>query len=310
MAHKGVNLGGWLVLEKWMTPSLFAHTTQKDEVGLSSEIEYGKIIKQHHRSFVKKSDIRWLSQRGVTHLRVPIGYWIFGDQPPLARGIDYLDNLFEWADEYDMKILLSIHGAPGSQNGKHHSGKIGGVSWKRHQRTLYEFTLAIAQRYSNSTTLWGMCILNEPTPNPRHFWALLRHYHKISRSLKKILPSCNLYVDATFRPLWWTAIAKILRLGIDIHLYHGFGGANYTRAQKRLRRSGLFLQIASRLVPVIVGEWSGVLHTRGTSQQHAHYIGSQQDTYMTAQSNFYWTYKTESGGSWSYKDMHAKKLIK
>ncbi|MCY0903238.1 MAG: glucan 1,3-beta-glucosidase, partial [Firmicutes bacterium] len=28
---RGVNLGGWLVLERWMTPSLFAGLDAKDE---------------------------------------------------------------------------------------------------------------------------------------------------------------------------------------------------------------------------------------------------------------------------------------
>ena len=31
MKVKGVNLGNWLVLEKWMSPALFAGTTAEDE---------------------------------------------------------------------------------------------------------------------------------------------------------------------------------------------------------------------------------------------------------------------------------------
>jgi len=34
---KGVNLGGWLVLEKWMTPKLFEGTTAEDEYSFSFE---------------------------------------------------------------------------------------------------------------------------------------------------------------------------------------------------------------------------------------------------------------------------------
>ena len=32
---KGVNLGNWLVLEKWMSPGLFAGTEAEDETQLS-----------------------------------------------------------------------------------------------------------------------------------------------------------------------------------------------------------------------------------------------------------------------------------
>ena len=34
---KGVNLGGWLVLEKWITPSLFDGTNAVDEFHLHKE---------------------------------------------------------------------------------------------------------------------------------------------------------------------------------------------------------------------------------------------------------------------------------
>ena len=35
---KGVNLGNWLVLEKWMSPSLFAGTEAEDETQLSGDL--------------------------------------------------------------------------------------------------------------------------------------------------------------------------------------------------------------------------------------------------------------------------------
>ena len=31
---KGVNLGNWLVLEKWMNPAMFADTTAEDELAV------------------------------------------------------------------------------------------------------------------------------------------------------------------------------------------------------------------------------------------------------------------------------------
>ncbi len=35
---RGVNLGGWLVLEKWMTPSLFAGLKAEDETSYCREL--------------------------------------------------------------------------------------------------------------------------------------------------------------------------------------------------------------------------------------------------------------------------------
>lgn len=38
MYIKGVNLGNWLVLEKWMSPGLFAGTTAEDEYYLPTQL--------------------------------------------------------------------------------------------------------------------------------------------------------------------------------------------------------------------------------------------------------------------------------
>ena len=35
---KGVNLGNWLVLEKWMSPELFEGTTAEDEYYLPTQL--------------------------------------------------------------------------------------------------------------------------------------------------------------------------------------------------------------------------------------------------------------------------------
>ncbi len=41
----------------------------------------------------------------------------------------YLKRLLQWADEIGLKILLDLHGAPGSQNGFDNSGRRGDVHW-------------------------------------------------------------------------------------------------------------------------------------------------------------------------------------
>ncbi len=39
----------------------------------------------------------------------------------------YLKRLVKWCEEIGLKIILDLHGAPGSQNGMDHSGKKGKV---------------------------------------------------------------------------------------------------------------------------------------------------------------------------------------
>ena len=70
---RGVNLGGWLVLEKWMTPSLFAGTEAIDEYTFMQTPGAVEKIDQHRRSFITEADFKWLRKHGVNAIRIPVG---------------------------------------------------------------------------------------------------------------------------------------------------------------------------------------------------------------------------------------------
>ena len=56
---KGVNLGGWLVLEKWMSPHLFDGTAADDEYYLAQDLPaavYQARISQHRANFITEED--------------------------------------------------------------------------------------------------------------------------------------------------------------------------------------------------------------------------------------------------------------
>lgn len=90
---KGVNFGGWLVLERFITPSIFKDTEVKDEYSLSLLGEkYRARIRKHHKNFITEADFKWLSQR-VELIRIPVGYWIFGDEKPYVESTERLDVL-------------------------------------------------------------------------------------------------------------------------------------------------------------------------------------------------------------------------
>ena len=56
---RGVNLGGWLVLEKWITPSLFAGLQATDETSYCVELgeaEATRRLHQHWNTFITRDD--------------------------------------------------------------------------------------------------------------------------------------------------------------------------------------------------------------------------------------------------------------
>ena len=59
MKVKGVNLGNWLVLEKWMNPALFEGTTAEDEYWLPRQLSkevYEARIKIHRSEYITERD--------------------------------------------------------------------------------------------------------------------------------------------------------------------------------------------------------------------------------------------------------------
>ena len=109
---KGVNFGNWLVLEKWMEPGMFAGTDAEDETWLNrlmKPAELAQRMKEHRDTYIIGEDFRFVAERGVNLVRIPVPYFIFGDRPPFSGCIEYLDQAFGWAEQYGLQILIDLH---------------------------------------------------------------------------------------------------------------------------------------------------------------------------------------------------------
>lgn len=177
MKIKGVNLGNWLVLEKWMSPSLFEGTTAEDEyylpLQLSPEV-YEARIKTHRSEYITERDFAIIKHYGMNCVRIPVPYFIFGDRHPFIGCIEELDKAFSWAEKYGLKILIDLHTAPMSQNGYDNGGLSGVCRWSQFPEEV-EFELNVleklAKRYGNRQGLLGITPINEPITEP--MWSLM-----------------------------------------------------------------------------------------------------------------------------------------
>ena len=168
MYVKGVNLGNWLVLEKWMSPALFEGTTAEDEYYLPTQLSpevYEARIKIHRSEYITERDFACIKHIGLNTVRIPVPYFIFGDRPPFIGCIEELDNAFAWAEKYGLKILIDLHTAPLSQNGFDNGGISGVCKWSQTPAEV-DFVLNVleklAKRYGNRKGLFGITPINEP----------------------------------------------------------------------------------------------------------------------------------------------------
>jgi glucan 1,3-beta-glucosidase len=176
---RGVNLGGWLVLEKWMTPSLFDGLGAADETTWCAELGHlaAARLRSHRSTFITREDFAWLAETGINAVRIPLGHWIFGPPYPyhsaygatphpfVQGGIDVLDRALDWAEEFGLHVILDLHAAPGCQNGLDNGGIRGVREW--HTRAEYidhsvDVLGRLADRYRGSRALYGIQLLNEP----------------------------------------------------------------------------------------------------------------------------------------------------
>ena len=142
---------------------------------------------RHWATFFKEDDLKELKNAGITHLRIPVGYWIVDVEtgepfpnPDTSRQKFYLLRLVKWAQLYGLKVLIDLHGAPGSQNGFECSGRRGkldksesyilnkGKDWQVNRTIIVLEKLAkmikswIDYEFINEQTIYGIELLNEP----------------------------------------------------------------------------------------------------------------------------------------------------
>lgn len=319
---RGVNLGGWLVLEPWITPSLFKQTTANDEYGFcqQSTPKQRQALQVHRDTYITEADFAWLASRHVSVVRLPVGYWLHGDEPYESTSA-YVDKAFTWAARHGLKILLDLHGAPGSQNGEMHSGQAGQMLWHSNRQNIdktLQILETIAQTYGQHEALWGIEVLNEPSAKIPI--AVLRDFYgQAYARLKPLLdPEVWIICSDGFRPWrWWLKfpVKKYPGIMFDYHHYQIFGSIDERfPVRVQLWRARWVLPLKLKLMqirhPLIVGEWSGVFReeklqqfsSTARNELQSYYVQLQQRAFDRAGvSNFYWAYKTEGRGWWNFR---------
>lgn len=289
---KGVNLGNWLVLEKWMLPELFEGTGAEDEVWLNRKMNPAELkekMKEHRDTFITEQDFAFIKEQGIWLLRIPVPYFIFGDRPPFNGCVEYLDKAFDWAEKYGLQILIDLHTVPGSQNGYDNGGLTGVCKWCKNPEEV-EFALTVlerlAKRYGQRQGLYGIEALNEPisflvyatAPStgkavdkeeakgsgyvPLPF--LENFYRNAYRRLRKILPENKTIVfHDGFRLRHWGKFFRkehMKNVALDTHIYI-FAMESFVPIhmpwvyQIYIKSQQRLIERIQRDVPVVVGEW-------------------------------------------------------
>lgn len=201
---RGINLGGWLVLEPFITPKIFEQNSSiKDEYHLCQflgPVEAKRQLKEHYDTFITEADFKKIAEMGFNHVRIPTGHWaiqVTPEEPYVAfESWQYLLRGIQWARKYGLRVMVELHTAPGSQNGWNHSGRAGPIGFlngthgeENAQRTL-EITTEMIRffskpEWSNVVPLFG--VLNEPAMMSIPTEKVKGWYTKTYNTIRKLL---------------------------------------------------------------------------------------------------------------------------
>ncbi|KAK9768524.1 hypothetical protein K7432_000737 [Basidiobolus ranarum] len=279
---RGANLGGWLLLEPWITPSIFEQFRGKKDAAVDEytfcarlgKTEAYKQLKKHWETWVTESDIQKLSKYGLNTVRIPYGYWMVdvGNKEPYVQGqYAYLRKAVGWAVKHNLHVLLDLHGAPGSQNGFDNSGQAGAINWpkdpKNIQRTINVLANVTAE-FKKEIGKGDLSIqfLNEPfgIPNTGVTLELLKDFY--SRSYAAIHKAAGLsYKPAVFGHDGFTFFNEMggflntmKNTVLDAHIYQVFDEnlLKFSQKQHLDMACGEKARLANSPVRTIIGEWS------------------------------------------------------
>ena len=143
-AMVGTNIGGWMVLEPWITPSLFYRflgKTRSEGVGMDSWTfcealgpeEGNNVMRAHWDAWLTQEHIDQMADSEIELVRLPLGDWTLKPYGPYVGCMDGAKDKIQWAldrfAEKGIKVLLDVHAVKGSQNGFDNSGMENRVAW-------------------------------------------------------------------------------------------------------------------------------------------------------------------------------------
>ena len=286
----GVNLGGWLVLEPWIVPELFEQAGDGivDEYTLGQILGHDaafNILSQHWNSWITADDLNQIAAAGLNTVRIPVGFWAVDDlasgTPYVAGAIDYLDKAIGWARDSGLKVIIDLHGAPGSQvshllcpfmifqdpnfqqNGFDNSGRYGAIQWQTGDtvdNTLKALS-SLANRYSGDRDVVTLFeILNEPLPPSVNLDGLKQFYNDASKAIQSSMPSTTIVFHDAFQGVgYWNGFSPSPNAIVDTHIYQVFnvGQLSENIDDHVSDACGNAGTLAAADKGAVVGEWCG-----------------------------------------------------
>ena len=301
---KGVNFGGWLMMEAYFVHSsnLPQQLFEKEFAKQCGRKALSELLGKFRDNFITESDFQQVASWGMNSIRLPFHYKIGAD----SQAVSYLDKAIGWARKHHVYLILDLHAAYGAQNPDWHSDSLEGKTelWAKKNNRLKTYALweKLADRFKDETIVAGYDILNESVLEDTD---LLNEFYR--ESIKAIRSSDKTHMLFIEGKHWAQQIDVLDDFPDDnwvysIHFYEPmefafnlipflrYPWADCNKDVLRRRMEGYYRFAQKRQRPVHVGEF-GVNYRQGVYNEHVYL---QDELKCFNDLGFHWNY-------WTYK---------
>lgn len=303
---RGVNFGGWLVEEIWMTPvqreapegSGFSEV--KDHKSLWGTIEKRlgrdamvRVRQAWRENWITEADFKRVKDLGLNHVRVPFLYHLI-DEP---NGMDWLKKAVRWAKQNGLYVVLDMHGVPGGQSGEHHTGEEGqNKLWSEVENIAKteQYWKRIAREFRNEPVVAAYDLINEPMGAPNAAM-LAVVYHRLITAIRTVDKNKPVIIDDGYKGFETTPHANIggwTQTAYSLHFYHFDAKAPEDHPKKLREGLPKIKELQGyRNAPLYIGEFN--LEPHGNPEVLKEYLGELDKANLNWA---LWTFKTIASG--------------
>jgi endoglucanase len=271
---KGLNLGGWFIMEKWMCPldsgslpdTYSAITNLDRRFGVATE---QSLIHTYQTNWITTGDLNNITNGGYNCVRMPVWWGNFysitnttssGWRPDAFTVLDWLVTNCASRGIY---VIIDMHGVVGGQSASDSTGWANqNQYWNsslNQSQTAYMWT-QLAAHYKGNSAVAGYDLINEPfgAPNTAAVWAV---YTNLYTTIRAVDPSHMIIVEGTFGNWNWNMLPSPSTYGwtnivYQMHEYQ-WGATNAAGIEAGADNQVTdFHNHLSWNVPDYVGEWN------------------------------------------------------
>lgn len=313
---QGVNLGGWFVMEKWMTPLTSDSLPDTYSVMQKLDQRFGveteqSLIKTFQRSWITTTDLDNIKAAGFNVVRAPVWwgqFYVLNDQSPAgwrSDAFEILDWLVNACAARGIYVIIDMHGVVGGQSTSDDTGRSGqNQYWTNGNfqgQTAYIWW-QIANHYRGNPTVAGYDLINEPIGTPTND-TVLNLYNELYQSIRSVDPSHIVIMEGTWGNWNWNMLPNPNVYGwtnvvYQMHEYQ-WNASQAQVQQGATNQVNDFNNHAGYNVPGYVGEFNDFGYPASTWQFSTNAWNAAGLSWTV------WSYKATAGlipNSWGFYD--------